>query len=65
MISFTQHPRAVGESYWRHLLTASRFGLRLLTAGLACLVHAALPFAFTSTASAMVRRLHETMTSRQ
>jgi hypothetical protein len=38
----------------------------MLRAGLACLVHAALPFLFVTTASRTIRRLHERLiTQRQ
>ena len=43
---FTDHPASVGESYAEHLVTASGFGLRMVLAGLACMVHALLPFLF-------------------
>ncbi len=55
---FLRHPRAVGESYGRHLLVALGFARDLLTAGLACGIHALLPFLFTKTASRTIERLH-------
>jgi hypothetical protein len=58
---FTQHPAAVGETYGEHLLTALSFGLVMMAGGAACLVHAVLPFLFSRTGSAVVRRLHERM----
>ena len=60
---FTEHPASVGESYGEHLLVAGRFGGRLLLAGLACLVHALLPFLFVKTGSNAIRALHEEMVS--
>ena len=39
---FSAHPEAVGESYTEHSGVASRFGLRMVLAGLACLVYAVL-----------------------
>ena len=37
---FTAHPHAVGETYAEHAHTAASFGLEMIGAGLACLVHA-------------------------
>ena len=51
---FTEHPAAVGESYFGHLLAASSFGFRMMFAGLACLAHAVLPFIFVDTGSRAV-----------
>ncbi|WP_411286366.1 DUF6356 family protein [Phenylobacterium sp.] len=62
---FTDHPHAVGETYADHAVTASNFGLELIAAGLACLVHAALPWTFETTASRRVRRLHAQMEGRR
>jgi hypothetical protein len=61
---FTAHPEAVGETYGEHLVAATGFGLRLVLGGLACIVHAVLPFAFVTTASRTVRELHERMGKR-
>jgi hypothetical protein len=61
---FTQHPHAVGESYTTHAAHAARFGVTLILAGAACLVHALLPFLFAHTASRCVRDLHASMTQR-
>ena len=45
--SFVDHPRSVGETYGEHFAVATGFGLRLIAAGLACLVHACVPAWFT------------------
>ncbi|VVD86952.1 capsule biosynthesis protein [Pandoraea iniqua] len=58
---FTEHPASVGENYTQHLGSAVSFALPLLGAGLACLVHALLPFAFEKTGSKIIVRLHERM----
>ena len=55
--SFVEHPRSVGETYPEHFAVALGFGLRLIGAGLACLVHACVPAWFTRTGSTAVRRL--------
>ena len=58
---FTDHPASVGESYAEHLVTASGFGLRMVLAGLACIVHALLPFLFVKTGSVQISTLHDKM----
>jgi hypothetical protein len=61
---FTKHPREVGESYGEHLSHAGSTGFTLIGAGLACLVHAVLPFLFVNTGSNIIRRLHGGLTRR-
>jgi hypothetical protein len=61
---FLEHPAAVGESYGTHARHAAGFGLRMVLAGLACLVHAVLPCAFVSTGSRTVAALHARMAPR-
>lgn len=61
---FTEHPTEVGETYGEHLVHAGSVGLTLIGAGLACLVHAVLPFLFVNTGSATIRRLHGGITKR-
>ncbi len=61
---FTEHPEAVGESYGEHMGVALSFAGPLLLAGLAALVHAILPFLFTTTASATVKRRDARMMNR-
>lgn len=58
---FRDHPASVGENYGEHLGMATGFGLRLIGAGLCCLVHGLLPFLFTTTGSDAIRDLHGRM----
>ena len=58
---FTSHPESVGETYLEHMSSASTFGLHLMLAGLACTVHAILPFLFKTTARSAITDLHEKM----
>lgn len=62
---FLDHPASVDETYLEHMSTASGFGGRLILAGLACFVHAALPCCFTRTASNQIRALNHEMDSRR
>jgi hypothetical protein len=61
---FTEHPDAVGESYFEHMGVALSFAGPLALAALAALVHAFLPFLCVTTASRTVKRLYGRMTNR-
>lgn len=58
---FTDHPATVGESYAEHMGVALGFSGRLVLAGLACLVHAFLPFLCVKTGSRAIAELNERM----
>jgi len=58
---FTRHPATVGETYGEHFVSAMGFSIRMLLGGLACLVHAVLPFLFVKTGSDIIRVLHDRM----
>ena len=62
---FTVHPRSVGETYGEHLRAAAGFGLALIGAGIACLLHGLLPFLFVRTGSDTVQRLHQRLARRR
>ena len=62
---FTEHPEAVGESYFEHMGVALSFAGPLLSAGMAALVHAVLPFLCVTTASSTVKQLHARMVNRR
>lgn len=57
--AFTEHPASVGETYGEHMGRAACFGLRMIGAGIACLVHALLPFLFVRTGSAAITELND------
>jgi hypothetical protein len=61
---FFDHPRTVDETYFEHMRFALTFAFWLTVAGLAALVHAFVPALCESTASRIVRRLHDRMTNR-
>ena len=62
---FFEHPRSIGETYADHFRTAARFGAAMVTAGLACLLHALIPALFERTGSRTVKRLYAEMAARQ
>ena len=61
---FTEHPDAVGETYFEHMRVALSFAGPLSVAAVAALVHAFLPFLFVSTSSRTIKGLHARMASR-
>jgi len=63
--AFTDHPASVGESYGEHMGRALYFGTRMVLAGLACLVHAFLPFLFVRTGSGAIAELNDRMVRRR
>ena len=58
---FFEHPRSVGESYGEHLRVAGGFGVTMIGAGLACLIHAIVPGLFVKTGSSAIEHLHGRM----
>lgn len=58
---FSEHPASVGENYFQHLGNALWFSTRMLTAGVACLVHAIFPFLFVKTGSKAITQLYDRM----
>ena len=62
---FTEHPASVDETYGEHMAVAGSFGVRMIVAGLACLVHALLPFLFVKTGSLAITELHERMVAKR
>lgn len=61
---FFDHPGSVDESYGEHFLFAAGFGLTLLGAGAAAVIHALAPCLFERTASTTVKRLHAIIVNR-
>ena len=59
--AFSEHPASVGESYTQHLFRAVYFGVRMVFAGIACLVHGVLPFLFVRTGSRAIAELNDRM----
>ncbi len=57
----TEHPASVGETYQEHFRAATGFGLSMMLGGIACTIHAALPFLFKTTASQRIEQLYSRM----
>ena len=58
---FKEHPASVGETYFEHMGMASSFGVRMVFAGTACLLHGLFPFLFVKTGSKAIADLHDRM----
>ena len=61
---FLDHPAKVDETYLQHARVAGYFGFWLGVASLAALVHAVVPALCETTASRIVKRLHDRMANR-
>ncbi|MDB5676168.1 MAG: hypothetical protein JWM65_3150 [Sphingomonas bacterium] len=55
---FLDHPTAVGETYAEHFGVASHFGLKMVSGGLRCTLHALLPFIWKTAGSDTINTLH-------
>ena len=62
---FTDHPRSLGMNWLSHGVGAVGIGARLIGAGAACIVHAAVPALFTETAGRTVQSLADHMRQRK
>jgi len=62
---FTDHPKAVDETYFEHMGVAFSFGRHMFVASLACFVHGLVPGFFTKTGSNTVRTLYERMVTKR
>ncbi len=62
---FQDHPRSLGMSWASHGAGAVVIGVRMIGAGAACFVHAAVPRLFSETAGRTVVDLHDHMTKRK
>jgi hypothetical protein len=56
---FLEHPRTLGMSWAGHGAGAVKVGFQLIGAGLAALIHGAVPGVFGETASNTVTRIHD------
>ena len=62
---FQDHPKSLGMTWSEHGIGALVTGARMVGAGLACIVHGAVPGLFTETAGRTVKSLHEHMVRRR
>ena len=62
---FQDHPKTLGMSWAEHGAGAVVIGARMIGAGVACILHAAIPALFTETAGRTVMSLHDHMVRRK
>jgi hypothetical protein len=62
---FLRHPRSVGETYRELQQQALGFGMKLMLAGFACIVHALVPAVFVTTGSRTVTALYARMVTQR
>jgi hypothetical protein len=62
---FLEHPRSLGMSWVMHGAGAVKIGAELVGAGIACIIHAAVPGWFTQTAGKTVTRMYDHMQKRK
>ncbi len=62
---FTKHPREVGMSYYQHWKFALKLAFRFTKVAVCSVVHAFLPFLFTTYASTTVHDLHLLLNDRK
>lgn len=62
---FLEHPRSLGMTWAGHGIGAVGIGVRLIGAGLACVVHAVVPGIFTQTAGKTVTHMYDHMARRR
>jgi hypothetical protein len=58
---FTEHPASVNETYLQHLVAAMQFGVAMIAAGVACIIHGLVPIAFVSRGSDTICSLYQRM----
>lgn len=56
-----EHLNSVNESYFEHMAHATGFGIKLIGAGIACLIHGLVPGMCCTTGSRAITELHDSM----
>ena len=62
---FSEHPQSLGMTWASHASGAVNIAVRLIGAGVACLVHAIVPAWFTETAGRTVTQMYQEMARRK
>ena len=61
---FTEHPKSIGESYFKHFVFAVSTGIKLLLWGLIAVIHGILPFTFKTYVSSRIKELYHKINKR-
>ena len=62
---FTEHPKSVGESYFKHLIIAFSFSIKLIFIATKVLIHVFFPFLFKNCASSEINKLNAVLQQRK
>ncbi|MEO6582470.1 MAG: DUF6356 family protein [Sphingomicrobium sp.] len=62
---FNDHPTSLGMTWASHGAGAAVIGVRLITAGIACLIHSIVPAWFTQTAGRTVTDIYDDIAQRK
>jgi hypothetical protein len=62
---FTKHPNSIGETYLEHFFFALLAGIKLISGGVACIIHAVFPFLFKTTGSHIAKQIVANINQRQ
>ena len=61
---FTEHPKSIGESYFKHMIHALGYFIKLFFITIITFVHAYFPFLVGNTASTMIRKINKHLEER-
>ena len=61
---FTEHPKSVGESYFKHFMFAINISAKLFLWAIIAIIHAILPFTFKTYVSSRINELYHKMNRR-
>lgn len=61
----SSHLKQINEKYFEHMLYAQKYGLKLILAGIACMIHGLIPDIFVTTASQTMESIKSEIHSRK
>lgn len=61
----SRHLKEVDETYFEHMLYATKYGVKMIFAGLACIIHGLLPEVFCTTASRTMESIKNEINERK
>jgi hypothetical protein len=62
---FTDHPNAVGETYFQHFIKSFSFGIKLVSIAAIAFIHAIFPWYFEHSASNRISKLNDVLQARK
>ncbi|MHB1947704.1 MAG: DUF6356 family protein [Gammaproteobacteria bacterium] len=61
----SRHLKEVNESYFEHMLYATKYGIKMIFAGLTCIIHGLFPDIFVTTASQTMESIKNEINERK